>query len=85
MDELAGSHRLAEQVPLPLVTLASLKKCELLRGFNTLCNQPQIKTPAYVDNCTHDARLIGRGGELTDKRLVNLEDVKRKLSKITQA
>ena len=85
LGELLRKHRPAEIVSLRLVTLVSLKKCQLFLRFHALGNHPKLKAPAHADHCLHDDRLVGNGGDLADERLVDLEGIDGKLSKIAQA
>ena len=55
-----GSYRPAEIVSLRLVTLVSLKKCQLFLRFHALGNDPQLQASAHADHCGHDGRLVGR-------------------------
>src|ERR1700731_4555316 len=82
--ELFGKHRPAEIVTLRLVTLVSLKKHELFLRFHALGDDPQLEASAHADHRGHDGRLVGGGGNLTDKRLVDFEGIDRKLSEVTQ-
>jgi hypothetical protein len=78
-------HRPAEIVPLGLITVVRLKKCQIFRLFHALGNDPQLQAAAHADHCAHDARLVGSSGDLTDERLVDFEGIDRKFSQIAQA
>jgi hypothetical protein len=82
--ELLGRHRRAEKVPLRFVTLVSLKKHQLFLSFHALSNDPQLQASAHADHRRHDGRLAGGGGDLTDERLVDLEGIDGKPSKVAQ-
>src|ERR1700722_206388 len=83
--ELAGWHRAAEIVSLRLITLVSLKECQLFQRFDAFRHHSQIKASAHTDNRGHDRCLVGNGGELADERLVDLESIDGKFSEIAQA
>src|SRR5580658_4923101 len=85
IGELFGRHWSAEIVSLPLVAKVSLKKFQLLLRFHTLRNDPQLKASAHADYRRHDGGLVGSSGDLTDKRLINLQGIDREFPQITQA
>ena len=58
LGELLGKHRPAEIVPLRLVTLVSLKKCQLFLRFHALGNDPQLQASAHADHRGHDGRIV---------------------------
>jgi len=83
--ELMGKHRPAEIEALRLVALMSLKKCQLFPRFHTLGNDPKLHAPAHADYSRHDGRIVRSGGDLSYKRLVDLQRIDRELSEIAQA
>src|ERR1700730_12539963 len=85
LGELLGDYRPAEIVSLGLVTMVSLKEGRLFLRFHALGNDAQLQASAHADDGGHDGGLVGGGGDLTDERLVDLEGIDGKLSKIAQA
>jgi len=82
LGEILGRNRPAEIVSLGLVTLVSLKKCQLYFRFHSLSNHPKLKASPHTNHCGHNDRLVGNSGDLPDERLINLEGIDGKLSEI---
>jgi hypothetical protein len=64
--------------------LAGLKKRQLFLRFYALGNDPQLQASAHTDDCGHNGRIVGSGGDLTDKRLVDLQGIDRELPQIAK-
>src|ERR1700721_4827639 len=79
-SELMGKHRPAEIEALRLIALMSLKESQLFPGFHALGNHPKLHAPAHADDRRHDGRIVRSGGDLADKRLVDLQRIDRALS-----
>jgi hypothetical protein len=75
LGQLIRRNGLAEKVPLGFVTIVLPQKLQIFRRFNSLSNDPQVKAPSHVDECFDGSRSTGNGGDLADKRPVDLEGI----------
>src|ERR1700676_531278 len=85
MGELDGGHRPAEEVALALPTVQGLQVDPLFRRFDTLGHYDVVEALAHVNDGAHDFRVVGIGGDLADKGLVDFQDIDGKLAKIAEA
>jgi hypothetical protein len=51
------------------------QKLQIFRGFNPLSNDPEAKAPSHFDECFDGGRSTGNGGDLADKRPIDLESI----------
>jgi hypothetical protein len=85
LGELLGKHWPAEVISLRFVALVPLEEFQLLLRFHSLGNHAQFQASANANHCGHDGGIVGSGGDLADKRLIDLQCIDRELSKIAQA
>jgi hypothetical protein len=84
MSQFVCGQRSAEKIALSFGTMTVLEEGKLCLRFDTLGNDALLELPAHVDDCAHDGRIIRLGGDLIDKRPVNLQDINGEPAKITQ-
>ena len=61
-----------------------LKEGELCLRLDPLGNDALLEVLAHINNGAHDGRVIGIGGDLTSKGLINFQHVNGKLTKIAR-
>src|ERR1700728_813801 len=83
--QLVRRNCTAEEVSLSFVAIVIPKKLEIFSRFNSLSNNPEIKAPSQADECFHCGRSTWKGGDLTDKRPVDLDGVEGKFPHAAQA
>src|ERR1700689_5452549 len=85
MSKLRGGNGSAEKVALSFRTMPGLQEFELFLGFNALGNHAPLEILAHINDGAYDWRVIGIAGDPMYERLVNFQDIHRKLLKITEA
>lgn len=74
-SQLIGRNRQTEKVPLGLVKIARPEKLQISSGFNSFSNDPEVKAPGHVYECSDGGRSTGNRGDLMDERPVDLEGI----------
>ena len=82
---MVGRHRAAEIEPLPFAALLRAKERVLFQRLDALGDDAVSEAPAHADHRAHDRRPAGGRRDLMDERLINLEDIDRKLPQIGHA
>src|ERR1700676_4779440 len=85
MSKFRCGQGAAEEKALTFGTIMGLKEGELCLRFDALGNDALLEVLAHINNGAHDGRVIGIGGDLTNKGLINFQDINGKLAKIAQA
>jgi hypothetical protein len=65
--------------------MTGLEEGELFLRFDALGNHALLEVLAHINYGAHDGRVIGIGGYLADKGLVNFQNINGELAKITEA
>src|ERR1700722_4968093 len=84
MGEWGGSQRSAEKIALSFRAALNLKVRPLFLRFDALCHHQLLEAFGHINYGAHDCGVVGISGDLMDKRLVNFQDINRKLAEIAE-
>ena len=82
--ELAGRHRLAEQVALHLVAVVLAQEVELRLGLHALGDHRQAQAVGHGDDGAGDLRILLAAGHAVDEAAVDLQHVDGELLEVVE-